>query len=71
VTARRRPERPRSTGVLYPGVQYDHEPLGHGVEALRRLTVVPRALAAKGRALTARPEVRFAAAVTGRAELVL
>ncbi|MEV6179499.1 hypothetical protein [Streptomyces sp. NPDC052015] len=70
-TVRRRPERLRPAGVLYPGVEYDHEPLGHGVEALRRLTADARALAAKVRALTVRSGVRFAAAGTGRAELVL
>ncbi|WP_426568364.1 hypothetical protein [Streptomyces canus] len=72
-TVRRRPERLRSTGVPYPAVEYDHEPLRQGVEALRRLTAAPRALVATtGRALTARPEVRFtAAATTGRADLAL
>jgi DNA-binding Lrp family transcriptional regulator len=61
----------RATGVLYLAVEYDHEPLGHGVEALCWLTVAPHALAEAGRAVAAHPEVRFAAAVTGRTNLVI
>ncbi|MFF3499847.1 Lrp/AsnC family transcriptional regulator [Streptomyces sp. NPDC003247] len=70
-TVKRRLERLRSTGVLYLAVEYDHEPLGQSVEALCWLTVPPHALAATGRAVADRPEVRFAAAVTGRAGLVV
>ncbi|MGW4231687.1 Lrp/AsnC family transcriptional regulator [Streptomyces sp. NPDC004980] len=68
---KRRLERLRAAGVLYLAVEYDHEPLGHGVEALCWLTVAPHALARVGRAVTDRPEVRFAAAVTGRTNLVI
>ncbi|GGM68369.1 hypothetical protein GCM10010106_12960 [Thermopolyspora flexuosa] len=41
-------------------VAYDHAPLGHGVEAMRRHTVAPHALAETGRAVAACREVRFA-----------
>ncbi|MER5178279.1 Lrp/AsnC family transcriptional regulator [Streptomyces sp. NPDC002896] len=51
--------------------RYDHEPLGQGVEALVWLTVVPHALAETGQAVAAQPEVRFAAAVTGRTNLAI
>lgn len=69
--AKRRLERLRSTGVLYLAVEYDHEPLGQSVEALCWLTVAPHALAEAGRTLAAHPEVRFAAAITGRTNLVV
>ncbi|MEK8142150.1 Lrp/AsnC family transcriptional regulator [Streptomyces sp. M10(2022)] len=39
--AKRRLERLRATGVLYLAVEYDHEPLGHGIEALCWLTLPP------------------------------
>ncbi|WP_395758404.1 Lrp/AsnC family transcriptional regulator [Streptomyces althioticus] len=68
---RRRLERLRATGVLHIAVEFDHEPLGQSVEALVWLTVTPGGLDAAGRALAARPEVRFAAAVTGRTNLAL
>jgi DNA-binding Lrp family transcriptional regulator len=68
---KKRLDRLRATGVLHLAVEYDHEPLGRGVEALIWLTVAPHALAATGRAVAAHPEVRFAAAVTGRANLVV
>lgn len=67
---KRRLERMRATGVLYFDVQYDHEPLGHETEAMLWLTVAPAALAGVGRALAAHPEVRFAAATTGQANIV-
>lgn len=69
--AKRRLERLRATGVLYLAVEYDHEPLGQGVEALCWLTVAPHALAHTGRTLAHYPEVRFAAAVTGRTNLAV
>ncbi|MFJ8862805.1 Lrp/AsnC family transcriptional regulator [Streptomyces sp. NPDC102451] len=69
--ARRRLERLRASGVLYLAIEYDHEPLGHGVEALCWLTVAPHALAESGQAVAAHPQVRFAAAVTGRSNLVI
>nr|WP_044472081.1 Lrp/AsnC family transcriptional regulator [Streptomyces reticuliscabiei] len=67
---RRRLERLRSTGVLYFDVQHDNAPLGQSVDAMLWLTVTPSALDAVGRALAAHPEVRFAAATTGKANIV-
>ncbi|MFD8591708.1 MFS transporter [Streptomyces sp. NPDC059637] len=46
-------------------------PLGHGVEAMCWLTVAPQSLAGAGRLVADHREVRFAAAVTGRSNLVL
>ncbi|MGW1059131.1 Lrp/AsnC family transcriptional regulator [Micromonospora rubida] len=68
---RRHLERLRATGVLYLAVEYDYEPLGHGVGAMCWLTVAPHALAQTGRALAGHPEVRFAGAVTGPANVAL
>ncbi|MFB7943346.1 Lrp/AsnC family transcriptional regulator [Kitasatospora phosalacinea] len=67
---RRRLERLRSTGVLYLDVQFNHTNLGNEVVSMLWLTVAPRALPDVGRALAAHPDVRFAAAVTGRANVV-
>ncbi|MFC8676986.1 Lrp/AsnC family transcriptional regulator [Streptomyces griseorubiginosus] len=67
---KRRLDRLRSTGVLYIDTQFDHEPLGHAVEAMLWLTVAPAALAAVGSALAEHREVRFAAATTGQANVV-
>ncbi|KUN29329.1 AsnC family transcriptional regulator [Streptomyces antibioticus] len=67
---KRRLDRLRSTGVLYFGVQYDHETMGHDVQAMLWLTVAPHATAAVGRALADHPEVQFASATTGLANLV-
>ncbi|MCD7439273.1 Lrp/AsnC family transcriptional regulator [Streptomyces lincolnensis] len=69
-TVKRRLERLRSSGVLYFDVQHDFEPLGHEMDALLWLTVTPAALASVGEALAGHPEVQFAAATTGRANLV-
>ncbi|MFG3109692.1 Lrp/AsnC family transcriptional regulator [Streptomyces tendae] len=68
---KKRLERLRGTGVLHLAVEYDHEPLGQGVEALVWLTVAPCALAGTGRAVAGHPAVRFAAAVAGRTNLVV
>ncbi|MFE9449982.1 Lrp/AsnC family transcriptional regulator [Streptomyces sp. NPDC006739] len=67
---KRRLEALRATGVLYFDVQYDPEPLGRGVSAMLWLTVAPRALAGVGRSLALHPEVRFASAATGQANIV-
>ncbi|ROO87196.1 AsnC family transcriptional regulator [Actinocorallia herbida] len=64
-------DRLRSSGVLYFAVQYDREYLGQAVEAMCWLTVSPRALAEVGAALATHPEVRFAAAVTGRTNVAV
>lgn len=50
---------------------YDHEPLGQGIEALIWLAVAPHALAEAGAGVAGRSAVRFAAAVTGRTNLVV
>ncbi|WP_327105018.1 Lrp/AsnC family transcriptional regulator [Nonomuraea glycinis] len=68
---RRRLDRLRGTGALYFAVEYDHEPMGHDVEAMCWLTVTPHALAAAGLAVAGHPEVRFAAAITGQANLTV
>lgn len=68
---RRRLARLRRSGVLYLTVEYAHEPLGQAVPAMCWLTVVPQGLAEVGRAVATHPEVSFASAVTGRANLVL
>lgn len=67
---KRRVERLRSLGVLYFDVQHDNESLGHGLSAMLWLTVAPAALDRIGRALAQHPEIGFAAAVTGQANLV-
>ncbi|MFE1881986.1 Lrp/AsnC family transcriptional regulator [Streptomyces diastatochromogenes] len=67
---KRRVERLRSSGVLYFDVQHDTAPLGQGVGAMLWLTVAPAALADVGRALAEHREVRFAAAITGQANVV-
>ncbi|WEH39279.1 AsnC family transcriptional regulator [Streptomyces sp. AM 2-1-1] len=67
---KRRLDRLRGTGILYFDVEYDQEPLGHGTAAMLWLTVAPSALVTVGNALAAHPEVRFAAAVSGRENAV-
>lgn len=67
---KRRLETLLSTGVLYFDVQYDHGPLGQDVGAMLWLTVAPHALAEVGRSLAAHPEVHFASATTGQANIV-
>lgn len=70
-SVKRRLDSLRSAGVLYFDVQYDHEPLGQDVNAMLWLTVAPRALADVGRSVAEHPEVQFASAVTGRANIVV
>jgi DNA-binding Lrp family transcriptional regulator len=67
---KRRLDRLRSTGVLYLDVQFNHEHLGHGVVAMLWLTVAPASLGDVGHTLASHPEVRFAAATTGQANIV-
>ncbi|MFF8908730.1 Lrp/AsnC family transcriptional regulator [Streptomyces olivaceoviridis] len=69
-TVKRRLDRLRATGILYLDVQFDHKQLGNDVVAILWLTVAPAALANVGRALASHPEVRFAAATTGQANIV-
>ncbi|GAA2525033.1 Lrp/AsnC family transcriptional regulator [Winogradskya humida] len=66
----RRLERLRAEGVLYYGVQYSPELMGHDVGAMLWLTVAPAALSTVGRALAGHREVEFAAASTGRVNIV-
>ncbi|MFS8204487.1 Lrp/AsnC family transcriptional regulator [Streptomyces sp. CWNU-52B] len=66
---KRRLDRLRSCGALYFDVQHDREPLGHTTGAMLWLTVAPSALADVGRALAEHPEVGFAAAITGQANV--
>ncbi|UUU29332.1 Lrp/AsnC family transcriptional regulator [Streptomyces sp. CA-210063] len=61
----------RRTGVLYFDIEYDHEPFGHGTEAVLWLTVEPTRLRPVGQALADHREVRFAAAVSGQANVVV
>ncbi|WRZ27612.1 Lrp/AsnC family transcriptional regulator [Streptomyces phaeochromogenes] len=68
---KRRVRRLRATGVLYFHVEYDHEPFGHGTEAVLWLKVDPSRLRAVGQTLAGHREVRFAAAVSGRANVVV
>ncbi|GAA2737714.1 Lrp/AsnC family transcriptional regulator [Actinocorallia aurantiaca] len=68
---RRRLDRLRTTGVLYLAVEYDRESMGDEVGAMCWLTVAPHALDEIGRAVADHREVRFAAATTGRSNLVL
>lgn len=63
---KRRLDRLRSTGVLSMDVQFDHDRLGHDVVAMLWLTVAPAARAD----VASHPEVRFAAATTGQANIV-
>ncbi len=67
---KRRLDRLRACGVLYFDVQNDYAPLGHTTDAMLWLTVAPSALDRVGRALAGHPEVGFAAAVTGQANIV-
>lgn len=67
---RRRLELLRSSGVLYFDVQYEATPLGNHADAMLWLTVAPASLDEVGQALAGHPEVAFAAAVTGTANIV-
>lgn len=66
----RRLNRLRASGVLYFDVQYNPECLGHIVAAMLWLTVAPSALDQIGRTLARHPQVRYAAATTGRTNLI-
>lgn len=67
---KRRLEQLRSTGALYFDVQVDKVALGHDVTGLLWLTVAPSALDTVGRSVAEHPEVSFAAATTGQANIV-
>ncbi|MFA3875061.1 Lrp/AsnC family transcriptional regulator [Streptomyces sp. MMCC 100] len=68
---KRRVKALRGTGVLYFDIEYDHEPFGHGTEAVLWLRVEPTRLRAAGQALAHHREVRFAAVVSGEANVVV
>jgi DNA-binding Lrp family transcriptional regulator len=69
-TARRRVEHLRRTGVLELHLDADPAQLGFPTQARLWMRVQPRHLAAAGAALATHPEVYFAAATTGPANLV-
>ncbi|KOU26094.1 AsnC family transcriptional regulator [Streptomyces sp. WM6372] len=69
-TARRRLDRLRELRALYFDVEFVPSALGFEAEATLLLTAAPARLAEAGAALAAHPEVPFAAAVTGTANLM-
>jgi DNA-binding Lrp family transcriptional regulator len=69
-TVRRRLEHLRTSGALYFDVEVDAALLGYPLTATLWLTVAPSALEPAGRALASHPQVAFAAATTGPANLV-
>lgn len=69
-TARRRIEHLRRTGVLELELDADPAQFGFSTQARLWMRVLPRHLADVGTALAAHPEVYFAAATTGPANLV-
>lgn len=71
LTARRRLETLTAAQVLRPATEIDLARLGIRAEALLWLTVPPRGLDETGRHLSRHPQVRFAAATTGPANLLV
>ncbi|MET9962398.1 AsnC family transcriptional regulator [Streptomyces sp. NPDC006326] len=69
-TARRRVERLRELGALYLDVELVPAALGFEAEATLMMTAAPARLAEVGAALAGHPEVPFAAAVTGTANVM-
>ncbi|WCN04938.1 Lrp/AsnC family transcriptional regulator [Streptomyces sp. M92] len=61
----------RRAGVLYFDIEYDLEPFGHGTEAVLWLRVDPTRLRSAGQLLAGHREVRFAAVVSGEANVVV
>jgi DNA-binding Lrp family transcriptional regulator len=70
-TVRRRIEELRHSGLLHFEVDVDSQYLGMNVSALLWLKVEPSRLNAVGRALAQHPEVPFAAATTGPANVLV
>jgi DNA-binding Lrp family transcriptional regulator len=70
-TIRRRIEELRRSGLLHFEVDVDSQCLGMNVSALLWLKVEPSRLDAVGQALAEHPEVPFAAATTGPANVVV
>jgi DNA-binding Lrp family transcriptional regulator len=69
-TVRRRIDELRRSGLLYFEVDVDNRVQGLNAHALLWLSVEPSRLDEAGRALAAHPEIPFAAATTGPANLV-
>ena len=69
-TVRRRIDELRRAGLLYFEVDIDNRALGMNVHAMLWLSVEQARLAEAGRAMAAHPEIPFAAATTGPANLV-
>ncbi len=69
-TVRRRIDELRRSGLLYFEVDLDNRVQGLNAHALLWLSVEPARLEEAGRALAAHPEIPFAAATTGPANLV-
>lgn len=69
--ARRRIDTLRHCGILHFDVQYNPSILGRHTQAMLWLTVTPSKLHEVGAALAHHPEVIFAAAITGQANLAV
>ncbi|MFC9324773.1 Lrp/AsnC family transcriptional regulator [Kitasatospora sp. NPDC057015] len=69
-TARRRLDQLRDSGAIYYDIEVDPALFGFRAQAVLLATVAPADLAAVGAALNSHPEVPFAAAITGAANLV-
>jgi DNA-binding Lrp family transcriptional regulator len=69
-TVRRRIEELRRSGLVYFEVDIDNQVQGFNAHALLWLSVEPARLEEAGRALATHPEIPFAAATTGPANLV-
>jgi DNA-binding Lrp family transcriptional regulator len=69
-TVRRRIDELRRAGLLYFEVDIDNRALGMNVHAMLWLSVEPARLAEAGRVMATHPEIPFAAATTGPANLV-
>ncbi|WP_246277566.1 Lrp/AsnC family transcriptional regulator [Phytohabitans rumicis] len=68
-TVRRRIEQLRRGNVIYFDVDVEPALFGHTAEAALWLTVAPAALTAVSRALAAHPQIGYAAAITGPANI--
>ncbi|MBN6058447.1 AsnC family transcriptional regulator [Nonomuraea sp. RK-328] len=69
-TVRRRLDLLRRTGILHFAVEADPSLFGHTAEAMLWLTIAPAALTTVTQALSTHPEIGFAAATTGPANVV-
>ncbi|MEU3711178.1 Lrp/AsnC family transcriptional regulator [Streptomyces catenulae] len=68
---KRRVRRLRASGLLVFYIECDHEQLGHGTVAVLWLKVAPSRLRSVGRTLAGHREVRFAAATSGQANVMV